>query len=71
MKLYKYYKCKCGSDEFYRTYNVWTEKFKVKVGSESDEETWDVEELGKIKDHLVGYSCMKCNSNQQELNDGL
>lgn len=67
----KYYKCECGSDEFIRIYNVWNEKFKVRVTEQDGEELWDVEELGKIKDHLYGYVCAKCNKEPQELNDGL
>lgn len=67
----EYYKCKCGSDEFIRIYNVWNEKFKVKVTEQDGEELWDVEELGKTKDHLYGYVCAKCKKDADELNDGL
>jgi hypothetical protein len=67
----RYYKCECGSDEFIRIYNVWNEKFKVKVTEQDGEEFWDIEELGKVKDHLHGYICAKCNEEPQELNDGL
>ncbi len=66
-----YYKCECGSDEFIRIYNVWNEKFKVQVTQENGEEFWDVEELGKVKDHLYGYICAKCSQDMDELNDGL
>jgi hypothetical protein len=66
-----YYKCECGSDEFVRTYNVWQEKIKVEVTEQDGEEYWGVEELGKVKDHLVGYMCCKCGEDAQELNDGL
>ncbi len=31
----------------------------------------DVEELGKEKDHLVGYMCAECRQDNDELNDGL
>lgn len=66
-----YYKCECGSDTFVRVFNVWNEKVKVKVTVEEDEEFWDVEELGKEKDHLVGFICAECREDAQELNDGL
>lgn len=66
-----YLKCECGSDEFVRVYNVLLEKIKVKVVVEDGEELWDVEEHGKIKDHLHGYRCCKCGEDAQELNDGL
>ena len=64
----KYYKCECGSETFVRTYNVWNEKIKVKI---SNDELWDVEELGKEKDHLLGYICVECRKDAQELNDSL
>jgi hypothetical protein len=69
----KYYKCKCGSETFVRLYNVWNEKLKVKVteSEQNGEEFWDVEELGKEKDHLYGYICAECRKDAQELNDGL
>ena len=66
-----YYKCECGSDTFVRMYNVWNEKIKVEVSEHNGEECWDVEELGKEKDHLVGYICSECRQSAQELNDGL
>ena len=66
-----YYKCECGSDTFIRVYNVWNEKIKVKVTEENGEELWDVEELGKVKDHLHGYICSECGQDNYELNDGL
>jgi len=66
-----YYKCECGSDTFVRMYNVWNEKIKVEVSEHNGEELWDVEELGKEKDHLVGYICSECRQKAQELNDGL
>jgi DNA-directed RNA polymerase subunit RPC12/RpoP len=69
----KYYKCKCGSETFVRLYNVWNEKLKVKITEyeQTGEEFWDVEELGKEKDHLYGYICAECRKDAQELNDGL
>lgn len=67
----KYYKCECGSDTFIRIYNVWNEKIKVRLIEENGEEFVDVEELGKIKDHLYGYICAKCNKDAQDLNDWL
>ena len=66
-----YYKCECGSDSFVRIYNVWNEKIKVKITEQNSKEFWDVEEHGKIKDHLYGYICAKCSKDAQELNDGL
>jgi|LauGreDrversion4_2_1035121.scaffolds.fasta_scaffold97999_2 hypothetical protein len=66
-----YYKCECGSDTFIRVYNVWNEIIKVKVTEENGEEFWDVEELGKEKDHLYGYMCAECRQDNAELNDGL
>jgi hypothetical protein len=66
-----YFKCQCGSETFVRTYNVWNETIKVKVIKEDGEEFWDVEELGKEKDHLVGYMCAECRQDNDELNDGL
>jgi DNA-directed RNA polymerase subunit RPC12/RpoP len=66
-----YYKCECGSDTFIRVYNVWNEIIKVKVTEENGEEFWDVEELGKEKDHLYGYMCAECRKDNAELNDGL
>lgn len=71
--MHKYYKCKCGSETFVRLYNVWNEKLKVKVTEyeQNGEEFWDVEELGKEKDHLYGYICAECRKDAQELNDGL
>jgi len=66
-----YYKCTCGSDEFIRVYNVWNERLKINITEVDGEELWDVEELGKDKDHLVGYRCAKCGSSNNELNDGL
>jgi hypothetical protein len=67
----KYFKCQCGSETFVRIYNVWNETVKVKVTEEDGEEFWDVEELGKEKDHLVGYICSECRQDNDELNDGL
>ena len=67
----EYYKCECGSDEFIRVYNVWTEKIKVQVTIQDGEEIWGVEELGKEKDHLYGYRCANCGIEPEELNDGL
>ena len=67
----RYYKCECVSETFVRLYNVWNEKIKVKVTKENDKEFWDVEELGKEKDHLFGYICAECRQAAQELNDGL
>jgi hypothetical protein len=67
----QYYKCKCGSETFVRMYNVWNEKLKVKVTEQDSEELWDVEELGKEKDHLLGYICAECRQDADELNDGL
>ena len=67
----RYYKCECGSDTFIRVYNVWNEKIKVEVSEEDGEEFWDVKELGKEKDHLVGYMCAECRQDNDELNDGL
>ena len=67
----RYYKCKCGSETFVRMYNVLNEKLKVKVTEQDGEELWDVEELGKEKDHLVGYICAECRQDADELNDGL
>lgn len=68
----EYYKCECGSDEFVRIYNVWNEKIKVQVTKDKEgDELWDVEEHGKIKDHLYGYICRKCGKDADELNDGL
>lgn len=66
-----YFKCECGSDEFLRTYNVWQEAIKVQISEENGEEFWDVEELGKVKDHLCGFMCAKCSKDAHELNDGL
>jgi DNA-directed RNA polymerase subunit RPC12/RpoP len=66
-----YFKCECGSDTFIRLYNVWNEKIKVKVTEENGEEFWDIEELGKEKDHLYGYICAECRQDNDELNDGL
>lgn len=43
----RYYKCKCGSEDFVRIYNVYSEKIKVKVTNEKGEEFWDVEEHGR------------------------
>ena len=66
-----YLKCECGSETFIRVYNVWNEKIKVKVTEKDGEELWDVEELGKEKDHLFGYICAECRDDNDELNDGL
>ena len=66
-----YYKCKCGSDEFVRMYNVWNEKIKVEVTIGDDEDYYDVEEHGKEKDHLLGIICAKCRQVADELNDAL
>lgn len=38
-----YYKCKCGSNEFVRIYNVWNEKIKIDVTEKDGKEFWDVE----------------------------
>jgi DNA-directed RNA polymerase subunit RPC12/RpoP len=64
----KYIKCECGSERFVRMYNVYNELLKVK---EDKNGYWEVEELGKEKDHLVGYICAKCRQDVDELNDGL
>ena len=66
-KMENYYKCKCGSDRFVRIYNVWNETIKVVIS----EEDLDVQELGKEKDHLVGYICADCRQDADELNDWL
>lgn len=66
-----YFRCECGSDTFIRVYNVWNEKIKVEVSIQNGEEYWDVEELGKEKDHLYGYICAECRRDNDELNDGL
>lgn len=67
----KYYKCECGSETFVRMYNVWNETIKVEISVQDGEELWDVEELGKEKDHLYGYICADCRKDADELNDGL
>ncbi len=59
--------CLCGSDTFIRIYNVWNEKIKV----EEFKGGWSVIELGKEKDHLVGYICAECRQDADILNDGL
>lgn len=70
-----YYKCPhCGSEEFIKHYNLWDEEIKVRVTpheKEGEEDYWDVENQGVIKDHLVGYRCSNCGEYPQELNDGL
>ena len=67
MENYYYYKCKCDSDRFVRIYNVWNETIKVAIS----EEDVDVQELGKEKDHLVGYICADCRQDADELNEWL
>ncbi len=67
----KYYTCECGSNKFVRMYNVFNETIQVEVTERDGEELWDVKELGKEKDHLVGYICADCRQDAQELNDGL
>lgn len=67
----KYYKCECGSESFIRTYNVYNIEVKVEIGEHNGEETWDEIEIGKEKDHLLGYICKDCRQDAQELNDGL
>ncbi len=67
----EYYTCKCGSDTFVRMYNVWNERIKIKISGGNDLELYDIEELGKEKDHLYGYICAECRQDADELNDGL
>ena len=73
----KYYKCECGSESFIKRYNVWNVEFKVEVTecntpeNESDEDYWDIRDVGVVKDHLDGYYCKECGKLAQELCDGL
>ncbi len=71
-KFNKTYKCECGSESFIRMYNVYNIEVIVKITEQEDgEELWDEVEIGKEKDHLVGYICKECRQDAQELNDGL
>lgn len=67
----KYYKCKCGSENFIRMYNVWNVEIKVEVDEVNGIETWDEIVGGVEKCHPIGYICAECRQDAQELNDGL
>lgn len=64
----EYFKCECGSENFIRMYNVFNEKIKVKINKDK---TWEVEEHGGEKKHLLGFICANCRKNADKLNDAL